>query len=171
MPGSNDNDFCFVKALNEYEPSTSTSWRNRLESQRGACFANELKNNNFKLGRWTAQAIFAGCTTMKVGYVSRQTPSDPWNHSVLGVHTYQTETFADTIEMKRNNMFGILRSIIDLIMTWDDGKYLILKDPTKSVMRIYEVPWTTFMDEEGEEEGDGQDQEYQEGDEEGAAPA
>jgi translation initiation factor 3 subunit D len=169
MPGG--DDFGFVKALNEYEPGMANSWRNRLESQRGACFATELKNNSFKLGRWTAQAILAGCTTIKLGYVSRQTPGDPWNHSVLSVHTYQTDTFAETIEMKRNNMFGILRSIIDLLMTWDDGKYLILKDPTKAVMRIYDVPWTTFMDEEGEEEGDGQDQEYQEGDEEGNAPA
>merc|ERR1711972_419465 len=89
----------------------------------------------------------------KLGYVSRQTPTDPWNHSILGVHTYQVDTFADTIEMKRNNMFGILRSIVDLIMTWDDGKYLILKDPTKSVMRIYDLPWDTFAeDEEGDEE-------------------
>ena len=29
--------------------------------------------------------------------------------------------------LTRNNMFGILRTIIDLIMEWDDGKYLLLK--------------------------------------------
>jgi len=158
MPGGNEEYVC-VRALNEYDPKPNSSWRMNLESQRGACLATELKNNAFKLGRWTAEAIFAGCDTMKVGYVTRQDPSNPWSHSLLGVQTYATNGFAEQIGLTHNNMFGIIRSIIDMIMTWDDGKYLILKDPTKSVMRIHEVPWDSFQEEEGDSAEDDEEEE------------
>lgn len=153
-----DGGLVSAKALNEYDPALNQSWRTHLESQRGACLATELKNNAFKLGRWTAQAILSGCDTMKIGYVSRVNPKDAWTHSILGVQTYKTDDFADQIGLTRNNMFGILRTIIDTIMAWDDGKYLLLKDPTKSVMRFYETPWDAFGEEdEGDEELDEED--------------
>jgi len=154
-----------VKALNEFDPKLSYSWRTHLETQRGAVLANELKNNAFKLGRWTAQAILAGCDTMKIGYVSRLHPNDPWSHTVLGVQTYLTDGFADQIALTRNNMFGILRTIIDLVMSWEDGKYLLLKDPTKSMLRAYEVNWERFGEDDGE--GDVEEEEDQEIDDEG----
>lgn len=161
-----DSGLVSVKALNEYDPNLNQSWRTHLESQRGACLATELKNNAFKLGRWTAQAILSGCDTMKIGYVSRVSPKDAWTHSVLGVQTYRTDDFAEQIGLTRNNMFGILRTIIDCVMAWDDGKYLLLKDPTKSVMRFYETPWDAFGEEdEGDEEMD--EEEDQELDEDG----
>lgn len=155
-----------VKALNEFDPKINKPWRTHLESQGAACLATELKNNAFKLGRWTAQALLAGCDVMKIGYVSRVTPSNPWNHTVLSVQTYLTDGFAQQLGLSRDNMFGILRSIIDLVMGWDDGKYLLLKDPTKSMMRIHEVPWDTFGDED-EGEGDGEEEEEVERDEDG----
>lgn len=159
-----DTGLVSVKALNEFDPKLNSSWRSHLETQRGAVLATEIKNNAFKLGRWTAQAILAGCDTMKIGYVSRQQPNDPWSHSVLGVQTHLTDGFAEQIGLTRNNMFGILRTIIDLVMQWEDGKYLILKDPTKSVLRMYELPWDTFRsdDESGEEEDEEEDQELDE---------
>merc|ERR1719235_946970 len=144
MPG--DNQLVSVKALNEFDPKLNYSWRNALETQRGAVLATELKNNAFKLGRWTAQAILAGCHVMKIGYASRVRPNDPWSHSILGVQTYQTDGFGEQIGMTRNNAYGILRSIIDTIMSYEDGKYLVMKDPTKPVMRIYGVPWEAFQD-------------------------
>jgi len=150
LPGAADS-YVSVKALNEFDPKQGTAWRTHLESQRGAVLATELKNNAFKLGRWTAQAMLAGCDTIKVGYVSRVLPSDPWTHTILGVQTHFTDGFAAQIGMTRNNVWGIIRSIIDVVMAFEDGKYLLLKDPTKPVMRIYEVPWETFGEEEVEE--------------------
>jgi translation initiation factor 3 subunit D len=32
------------------------------------------------------------------------------------------------------------------------GKYLLVKDPTKSVMRLYDIPWETFEEEDDEDE-------------------
>jgi len=167
MPGSEDNpDYVSIKAMHEFDPKPNNSWRHHLESQRGAVLATELKNNAFKLGRWTAQAILAGCDTMKIGYVSRQNPKDPWSHTLLGVQTYATTGFAEQIGLTRTNMFGVLRNIVDLVMSWEDGKYLLLKDPTKSVLRIHEVPWDAFVEEEGDDDDDdGEDE--QELDEDG----
>jgi len=164
LPSS--NELVSVKAMHEYEPKPNYNWRAHLESTRGACLATELKNNAFKLGRWTAQAILAGCETIKIGYVSRQHPKDPWSHSLLGVQTYATSGFAEQIGLTRNNMFGIIRNIIDLVMSWEDGKYLLLKDPTKSVLRIHEVPWDTFQDDDEEDDANDEEEE-QELDEDG----
>jgi len=146
MPGGNPDhpQLCSLKALNEYDPKVNYSWRKHLDSQRGMVLATELKNNAFKLGRWTAQAILAGCDVMKVGYASRNDPKDPWTHSILAVQTHITDNFAEQIGMHRNNVFGIIRNIVDIVMDYPDGKYLLIKDPMKSVMRIFEVPWDEF---------------------------
>jgi translation initiation factor 3 subunit D len=162
LPGS--DELVSVKALNEYDHK-STDWRRKLETQRGACMANEIKNNTFKLHRWTAQAILAGCSTLKVGWISRINQTDPWTHSLLNVHTHNIQNFASTVGLAPNNMFGVLRTIIDTVMTWPDGKYLLLKDPTKPLVRFYEVPWETFGEEEEAEVED--DEEEQELDEDG----
>jgi len=90
---------------------------------------------------------------MKIGYVSRIDPKDPWSRSILSVHTHMTNNYAEQIGMHRNNVFGIIRSIVNMVMAWEDGKYLIIKDPLKSIVRIYEVPWDSFAADD-EEEGD-----------------
>lgn len=160
MPGT--DSFVSVKALNEFDPKLNNSWEKHLETQKGAVLANELKNNAFKLGRWTAQAILAGCDIMKIGYASRVRPTDPWSHNILGVQTHYTSAFAEQIGMTRNNIFGILRTIIDMVMAWDDGKYLLIKDPVKSVMRMFEVPWETFGEDDGDEEDEEEEDEEEE---------
>jgi len=60
-------------ALNEWDSAESggINWRQKIDSQRGAVLATELKNNSAKLAKWTAQSILAGADIMKVGYVSR----------------------------------------------------------------------------------------------------
>jgi translation initiation factor 3 subunit D len=166
MPGGDDQgdrakqQLCSLKALNEYDPKVNYSWKKHLESQRGMILATELKNNSYKLGRWTAQAILAGCNIMKIGYASRIDAKDPWSHSILSVQTHITDKFAEQIGMHRNNVFGIIRSIVDMVMSWEDGKYLLIKDPLKGFMRIFEVPWETFAD---DDDGEGEEEEEDEG--------
>lgn len=46
-------------------------WRQKLDVQRGAVLANELRNNACKLAKWTVQALLAGSAQIKFGYVSR----------------------------------------------------------------------------------------------------
>lgn len=42
-------------------------WRQKLDSQRGAVIATELKNNSYKLARWTCCALLAGSEYLKLG--------------------------------------------------------------------------------------------------------
>ena len=59
-------------------------WRAKLENQRGAVLATELKNNANKLAKWTAAAVIAGADMIRVGYVSRAHARDNMNHTILG---------------------------------------------------------------------------------------
>lgn len=57
------------QALNEWDSKHSggVDWRQKLDTQRGAVLANELKNNACKLAKWTVQAILAGSDQIKFG--------------------------------------------------------------------------------------------------------
>jgi translation initiation factor 3 subunit D len=49
--------------------SGGVEWRQKLDTQRGAVLANELRNNACKLAKWTVQALLAGSDQIKFGYV------------------------------------------------------------------------------------------------------
>ncbi len=66
-------------------------WRQKLENQRGAVLATELKNNAAKLAKWTAAALVAGADLIKLGYVSRLHARDAHHHATLGTQV-QTPT-------------------------------------------------------------------------------
>ncbi len=66
------NEFVTVKALNEWGAGSrpnAMDWRSKLDSQRGAVIATELKNNATKVARWATQALLAGSDLLKIGYV------------------------------------------------------------------------------------------------------
>lgn len=62
-----------------------------METQRGAVLANELKNNANKLAKWTAAAHISGTDMIKLGYVTRVTPKDNFNHVILGTQVRRLE--------------------------------------------------------------------------------
>lgn len=43
------------------------NWRTKLDTQRGAVIASELKNNSCKLAKWTVASILAGADLLKFG--------------------------------------------------------------------------------------------------------
>ena len=64
-----------IRALNEFDPRApgaggAPDWRSKLDTQRGAVVATEMKNNSCKLAKWTVQSVLAGADLMKIGYVS-----------------------------------------------------------------------------------------------------
>lgn len=149
---SGGRQFITLNALNEFDPKiTGVDWRQKLETQRGAVLATELKNNANKLARWTAQALLAGADMMKLGYVSRVNPRDHYNHSVLTVMGYKPRDFAAQINLNTANMWGIVKSIVDICMKFEEGKYVFVKDPAKPQVRIYEVPSDAFENDYVEE--------------------
>ncbi|RAL44791.1 hypothetical protein DM860_003550 [Cuscuta australis] len=149
---NNNRSFLTLNALNEFDSKyTGVDWRQKLETQRGAVLANELKNNANKLAKWTAQALLASADMMKLGYVSRVHPRDHFNHVILAVVGYKPKDFAMQINLNTSNMWGIVKSIVDLFMKLSDGKYVLVKDPAKPQVRIYDVPPDAFENEYVEE--------------------
>jgi translation initiation factor 3 subunit D len=47
------------------------------------------------------------------------------------------------------NGWGIVRTIVDMVLKMDDGKFVLIKDPNKNMLRLYSVPSDTFEDEGG----------------------
>ncbi|GFZ03040.1 eukaryotic translation initiation factor 3 subunit 7 (eIF-3) [Actinidia rufa] len=149
---NNQRSFLTLNALNEFDPKYSgVDWRQKLETQRGAVLATELKNNANKLAKWTSQALLASADMMKLGYVSRVHPRDHFNHVILAVVGYKPKDFAAQINLNTSNMWGIVKSIVDLCMKLNEGKYVLVKDPSKPQVRIYEVPADAFENDYMEE--------------------
>ncbi|XP_019868085.1 eukaryotic translation initiation factor 3 subunit D [Aethina tumida] len=147
--------FLSIKALNEWDSklANGVEWRQKLDTQRGAVLANELRNNACKLAKWTVQALLAGSDQIKFGYVSRAHVRDNSKHVILGTQQYKPHEFATQINLNMDNAWGILRCIIDIVMKQKDGKYLIMKDPNKPMIRLYDIPDNTF-ESDGEEESE-----------------
>lgn len=64
-----------IRTLNEFDSRAqgaggAPDWRTKLDSQRGAVVATEMKNNSSKLARWAVQSVLAGAEQMKMGYVA-----------------------------------------------------------------------------------------------------
>jgi len=156
---SGDNQFLTIKALNEWDSKVANGveWRQKLDTQRGAVLANELRNNACKLAKWTVQALLAGSDQIKYGYVSRAHVKDSSRHVILGTQQFKPNEFATQINLSMDNAWGIVRCVCDILMKQKDGKYLIMKDPNKPIIRLYDIPDNTFesdgSQESGEDEG------------------
>ena len=137
-------------ALNEYlAPNATQSWRDKIDTQRGAVLATELKNNSFKLAKWTAQSLLAGADQMKIGFVSRSNPRSAAEHVILGTQFYRPADFAQQITLQEGQMWSIFRMFVALLQKQpEDGKYVLMRNPNKTVLHLYRVPDTTFEEEE-----------------------
>jgi translation initiation factor 3 subunit D len=141
-------------ALNEYVPPSGAvvSWSAKLDSQRGAVLATELKNNSFKLAKWTAQSLLAGADQMKIGFVSRVQPKNAYEHQIMATQFYRPKDFATQITLHETQMWAMVRMFIALVRKQEDGKYVLMRDPNKNVLRLFQVPPGTFEEEEEDEE-------------------
>lgn len=92
---------------------------------------------------------------MKLGFVSRANPKSSQAHIILGVLGYKPRDFANQMNLSLSNGWGIVRTIVDLIRSMgadeegsDDRKFVLVKDPNKPVVRLYEVPLGTFEEDD-----------------------
>jgi translation initiation factor 3 subunit D len=81
-------------------------------------------------------------------FVSRAGPRNHQAHVVLGVVGYKPREFATQMNLNLANGWGIVRTIVDMCMKMPEGKYVLVKDPNKSVIRLYDVPIGTFEDDD-----------------------
>jgi translation initiation factor 3 subunit D len=133
-----EDQLILIKALNETDLRTQ-DWRKKIESQRGAVLAFETKNNKNKVAKWTAAALLAGADMLKLGYVSRSGPKDNSNHIILGTQACKPKEFASQITLNMDHCWGIVRALVDMLLKLDDGKFLLLKDPNKELLRVYNL--------------------------------
>ncbi|VDM01805.1 unnamed protein product [Schistocephalus solidus] len=148
--------FACIKALNEFDHRycSGVNWRTKLDTQRGAVIASELKNNSCKMYKWTVGAIISGADQLKLGFVSRVNPKDTSHHVILGVQDFRPGDFAQQINLNIDNSWGILRCIIDYFMKCEPGQYLMMKDPNKPTLQIYSLPANAFASDESDDSSD-----------------
>ncbi|KAF8341451.1 translation initiation factor eIF-3, subunit D [Cantharellus anzutake] len=157
IPGSTPSKAQYVtlKTLNEFDSRAqgaggAPDWRIKLDSQRGAVVSTEMKNNSCKLGKWAVQAVLAGADVTKIGYVSRVNPRENTRHVILSTSTVRPSDFASQLNVSLPNGWGIVRTIADLVLRQPEGKYLLVKDPNKPVIRLYSIPASAFTGEDDE---------------------
>ena len=144
---ASETQFITVNTLLEYDSrlSNTPDWRQKLDSMKGAVLAAEFKNNGVKLLKWTLESLLSGVDQMRVGFVSRTSPKDRKKHGIIGTGIYKPYDFLSQMNFDVGSGWGIVKTIADLCMNQlDDGKYILLKDANKPVMRLYSVPLDTF---------------------------
>lgn len=156
------NQYINVRTLNEFDPRASGAggapdWRSRLDQSRGAVVATEMKNNSFKLARFTVQSILAGADSMKLGYISRVNPLDPYRHVILGTSNFKPRDLAAQMAYSLANGWGIVRTIIDMARAAPAGRSILLKDPNRQIVRFFKVPWDFEQPVEEEDADDDDD--------------
>jgi translation initiation factor 3 subunit D len=157
-----------VHALNEWDArfAGGVNWRQKIDQQPGAVLLTELKNNSCKLAKWTAQSLLSGADQLKIGYVSRVVNTNAHEHIVLAAQTYKPKDFAAQINLNLNNVWGIVKMVCDLVLSKPDGQYILMKDPNKQILRLYEIP-AGELDEDGELEAGEEDEDAEDDGEEG----
>merc|ERR1711962_1433706 len=91
---------------------------------------------------------------LKFGYVTRYNVKDSSRHVILGTQQFKPIEFGQQINLSMANAWGIVRCVLDLVMAQKDGKYLIVKDPNKAMIRLYDIPDNTFESEEDSDESE-----------------
>lgn len=76
---------------------------------------------------------------------------------------YKPREFANQMNLSLSNGWGIVRTIVDMCLKMPEGKYVLVKDPNKPVLRLYDVPPNTFEEEAEEDKAEGEEEEEEEG--------
>ena len=84
--------------------------------------------------------------------MSRVNPKVNDKHVILGVVGWKPRDFANQMNLQLSNGWGIVRTIADMCLKREDGKFVLIKDPNKSILRLYELP-TGSLDEDGDDAG------------------
>lgn len=88
--------------------------------------------------------------TYTSSFVSRVNPKTANDHVILGVLGYKPREFAAQMNLNLNNGWAIVRTFVDMVMSQEEqeAKFVLVKDPNKPTIRLYNVPRDTFEEEE-----------------------
>ncbi len=144
--------------LNEWDSKLAGTpeWRSLIDIQRGNVLSTEIKNNAFKLAKFTASALLSGADSMRLGFVSRVARGDSENHQIVGTQSSTPSNFAQQLQLDPKNMWGILRWLVDMVRKHaknlqedapdDDyvAKFVLARDPITAQAHFYNVPVVAF---------------------------
>lgn len=85
-------------------------------------------------------------------YVARVDPKNNRRHTILGTQAYKPRDFAAQMNLSLPNGWGIVKAVSDMCLQLPEGKYILMKDPNRSILRVYEVPSEEDLDRAGEEQ-------------------
>ena len=106
-------------------------------------------HDSCKLARWTTQAMLAKADLMKLGFVSRQNPKSTAEHVIVGVLGYKPREFASQMNLNVGNGWAIVKAFVDMVQKVEgDGKFVLVKDPNKPTIRLYQVPGNPFEEDD-----------------------
>lgn len=133
-----------LRAVLEYTGAgtsrSSIDWRSKLDNQRSAVLAAEIKNNNAMVARWVYQALLSGVDLIKFAYVARASPNDRVRHELLALQDLEPEELASQMNLDVANGFGILKAFTDLILGMRGcSDFALIRDPVK-VRRPAPIP-------------------------------
>lgn len=79
-------------------------------------------------------------------------PKSNDKHLILGVIGWKPRDFATQMNLNLSNGWGIVRTIVDMVQREEeDGKFVLVKDPNKSILRLYAVPSDSFEEDDDRE--------------------
>lgn len=91
---------------------------------------------------------------MQIGFATRVSPKDNHNHLLLGTQMQKPKDLATQLNIKLGNCWAIVRYIVDLCFKLDKENYVLMKDPNKQLMYLYEIPSNAFSTRDGDEDDD-----------------
>eukprot|EP00158_Paraphelidium_tribonemae_P004851 Partr_v1_DN27003_c0_g1_i2_m29188 putative Component of the eukaryotic translation initiation factor 3 (eIF-3) complex, which is involved in protein synthesis and, together with other initiation factors, stimulates binding of mRNA and methionyl-tRNAi to the 40S ribosome (By similarity) len=146
-------------ATNQLQSKSTPDWKQKIDSQRGAILANCIKNNSYKLARWTMESVLGRIDQMKLAFVSRKFATNAsGGHLIVGTQFYRPLEFAtNQLGVDMEQAWGIVRGVAEIFLQREeDGVYALIKDPSYPKIKMYRVP------ENGQIPGYMNDQEQQE---------
>ncbi|KAL0244940.1 hypothetical protein GEMRC1_009020 [Eukaryota sp. GEM-RC1] len=140
-------DQLYVRSLYEWhDQTTMQSWRVQLEkAKKASSLAAEMHNNHTQMARWALEGHLADVSRVEVAFVSRPLEA-AGNPELLGTIYSSTRAFLDQLSISINNSWACLLVLLEEVKKLDDGVYVFVKPPTKTVLRLYSVPSASVVD-------------------------
>jgi translation initiation factor 3 subunit D len=75
-----------------------------------------------------------------MAFVSRVNATDAKQHQILGVQRFKPAEFAQQVGVKSSSLWGSLNLFLDTLQLFENGTYLIFRDPNEPIIRFYSLP-------------------------------
>ena len=76
----------------------------------------------------------------QIGLAARVSPKDNTSHVLLATSQQKPRDLAGQLNIKMTNCWAVVRYMIDLCFKLEKDNYILMKDPNKQLMYLYEVP-------------------------------